>query len=118
LVISGSELLLEPVDHVLEGVVVLVMEKVTSWLHFDEFTYQVLLWDVSHDHVLRILVRYGKSVWNSGAVFLLLLLQGFFEIIITNAFQEFWMLKNFSDGSIARCDVSLDNLLEVLIKFI
>lgn len=94
------------------------MEEVTSWLHLDEFTHQVFLWDVTHDHVLRILVRDGESVWNSGAVFLLLLLQGFLKIIITDALQEFWMLKNFSDGSIARSDVSLDNLLEVFIKFI
>jgi len=36
--------------------VVLVMEEVASWFDFDELTYQVLLWYVTHDHILRILL--------------------------------------------------------------
>ena len=49
--------MLEPVYHVLEGVVVLVMEEVTSRLYFDEFFYELFLWDVSKDDVLRVLVQ-------------------------------------------------------------
>jgi len=48
--------LLEPVDHVLERVVVLVVEEVASWLHFDELTDQVFLWNVAHDDILGILL--------------------------------------------------------------
>lgn len=47
LVVSGSELLLEPVDLVLEWVVILMMEEVASWLDLDEFFHHLSFWDVS-----------------------------------------------------------------------
>lgn len=47
LVILGPKLLLEPVDHVLEWIVVLVVEEVSSRFNLDELFYELLFRNVS-----------------------------------------------------------------------
>lgn len=69
LVFSVSELLLEPVDHVLERIVVLVVEEVASWLDLNELSNHILLWNISQYNILWILVEDGKSVRDLGVVF-------------------------------------------------
>ena len=65
LVLPCPELLLEPVDHVLEGVVVLVVEEVAPWLDLDELLHQLSLWNVGQDDVLRIFVEDCELVGNA-----------------------------------------------------
>lgn len=61
------ELFLKPINHVLERVMVLMVEEVASWFYFDELTYHniVFLRNISHDDILRVLFRNSKPIWNS-----------------------------------------------------
>lgn len=92
LVVTASEFLLEPIDHVLEWVVVLVMEEVASGLDLDELSDELFLWNVSHDHILWVLVQYRESVWDSGCIFSLLSFQSLLELIEIRGLQELGVL--------------------------
>jgi hypothetical protein len=81
LVLATPKLLLEPIDHVLEGIVVLVVEEVASWFHLDELLYELLLGNVGQDNVLWILVEDCELVWDARGIFLLLLLECLLELI-------------------------------------
>lgn len=118
MVVTRAELLLEPVDHVLEGVVILVMEEVASRFDLDELLDHLFLWDVAKNYVLRVLVEDGKPVRDPGVVFSLLLLDSQFKLIIALALQELRMIGDFPQGPVARSEIPLDNLLKILISLI
>lgn len=81
LIVLGPELLLEPVDHVLEWVMVLVMEEEALRFDLYELLYHLDLGDVAQDHVLRILLKDCEPVWDTGIVLLLLLLYCFRQVV-------------------------------------
>ena len=56
LVVFRPEFLLKPINHILEWIMILVVEEVTSWLNFDKFSDQLFLGNVAHNHVLWILL--------------------------------------------------------------
>ena len=118
LVLSCPELLLEPVDHVLEGVVVLVVEEVASGLDLDELPHQLFLRDVGHDDVLRILVEDCELVGDARGVLLLLLLDCMLKLLQVLAPQEFWVLYDLPKRTVARSDVPLDDLLQVVVGLV
>ena len=96
LVLLSSELLLEPVNHVLERIVVLLVEEVASWLHFYKLFHQFFLGHVSKDNILRVLVENSELVRNSGCIFLLFSLNALFELLDIVGLDELWMLENLS----------------------
>lgn len=107
--------MLEPIDHVLERIVVLVVEEITSWLDLDELFDQVLLGNVGQDHVLGVLVQDGEAIRDSGVVFTFLNLERSLDFIEVCALDELGMLNDFSERPVARGQVPLDDLLEVLV---
>lgn len=118
LVISLSEFLLEPVYHILERIMVLMMEEVTSRFHFYELLHKLLLWHVCKDNVLRVLVEDCELVRDARSILLFFLFNSLLEFINILAPKELWMLSDFSKRSVARCDVSLNNLLKIIISLI
>ena len=72
LVVPGSEVLLVPVYQVLEGLMVLFMEKVSSWFHLKSsfysiylnvlFFYLLLPCNVAKDNMLGVVLQYGEPV--------------------------------------------------------
>ena len=110
--------MLEPVDHVLEWVVILVMEEVASRFDLDELLDHLFLWDVTKDHILRVLVQNGEPVWNPGVILGLFLLDSQLELIVTLALQELWMVSDFSQRPVARSEISLNYLLEILVTLV
>lgn len=96
LILPRSELLLEPVDHVLEGVVVLVMEEVASRLDFDELFYHFSARQVDQDHVLRILVQDRESVRDLVLVLCLLSFHYLLDFLQILALLELRVLDHFT----------------------
>ena len=97
---------------------ILMMEEIATRLDFDELFNHLFLRNVAHNDILRVLLNHSESVWNSRVILCFLSFESFLEVIKILASHELWMLNDFSKRSIARCDVSLNNLLEVLIIFI
>lgn len=60
---------------------VLVVEGVSSWFHLDEFFHHLLLWDVSQDDELRVLVQNGELVWDARVILSLLIFQAFLHLL-------------------------------------
>lgn len=118
LVLSSPELLLEPIDHVLERVVVLMVEEVATWLHLDELLHELLLRNVGQDDVLRVLVEDCELVRDARGILLLLLLECLLELIKILTSQELRVLGDFSKRSVAGCDVSLYNFLQIFVRFV
>lgn len=75
LILLFSPVLLEPVNKLLEGCVVLLMEVESLWTHLDELLDNPLFWNVPKHYVLWVSWQDGKSVWDSGRVLLLLFLK-------------------------------------------
>lgn len=95
---------------------VLTMEHVSSWFHFDELADKRLAWDVAKDYVLRIVIKYHELVRDtSGGLCFLFFEVGlhFFHLL---AWEELLMLSDFSQRTVAWRDVSLDDLLKVLVE--
>jgi hypothetical protein len=89
--------LLKPVDKVLEWILVLVVEEVTSWLDLDELFHDVLLWNVRKDDILRVLRKHGESVWNTSVVLILLNFKNLLELVKLFNIEEFRMLSHLSE---------------------
>jgi len=114
LVLTASELLLKPVDHVLEGVVELVVEEEATRFDLDELFDDFFLGNVGDDDELRVLFKDSKAVRDLGVVFLLLVLNHLLEIFETLTISsKLGMLSDFSDKSVAWSDVSFLDLMKV-----
>jgi hypothetical protein len=74
LVCGSSKLLFEPVNEVLEGEVVLVVEEVASGLYFYILLHHLVLRNVSKDYILWVLFKDSELVWDSCSILLFLLL--------------------------------------------
>lgn len=97
---------------------VLTVEIVASRFHFDEFADEDFAWDVAENDVLWIIIQDDKLVGYPRRRLRLLLLELRLHLLHLLAQEELLVLRHFPQRAIARCDVALDDLLQVLVVFV
>jgi hypothetical protein len=94
------------------------MEGVTSRLYSDELLDHFFFRHVSENNVLRVGWQNTESVRNPIRLFFLLLHDSFLKFFPGLSVCEFLMLGHFSDKSVARNNVALDYLTQIIKRFI
>lgn len=67
---------------------------------------------------MGILLEDSETIWDSAAFVLLLGFEGLLDLVEAGALEELRVLDDFSEGTVAWNDVSLDDLLEVLVGLV
>ena len=114
LILLLAPVLLEPVDQLLEGRVVLLVEVEAARPHLYELFNHALFWNVAEHDILRVVWQDGKPVGDASWVVLLLLFEFELELLVSFHVGELGVAAYLTHEAVARDDVPLNNLVEAL----